>query len=85
VDRGRSGITMIIVSKNKYNEISKTADYSIKQGQAYSFRPIKPMLVDGHNEIVGFWRGEEVLVCPDENKVCDKCKHRFLCYTEKWL
>lgn len=78
VGRRRSRITMIVINKSKYDKILKTAEYAIKQSQVYSFRPM-----DNHNGIVGLWRGEEVLLCPDNNKVCDKCKYRFLCYTER--
>jgi len=70
---------MIIIEKSRYNKILKTAEFAAKESQVYSFRPM-----ENHNGIVGLWRGEEVLLCPDKNKDCDKCKHRFLCYTEKW-
>ena len=43
----------------------------------------------GDSNIVGVYRGEEVFLCPHslvERKcgVCNICKYRFQCYTERW-
>lgn len=81
VGRGRSRVTvMLIVGEKKYKELAKNAEYAHSKALVYSFR-----LVEEHDGIVGRWRGEDVLLCPDKKRVCEKCKHRFLCYTVKWL
>lgn len=48
-----------------------------------------PSLYHQRDPIIGFYKGEEVFLCPyplieRERGACDRCKHRFECYTDKW-
>lgn len=42
-----------------------------------------------NSQIIGIYKGEEVFLCPfplieRKRGICDRCLHRFRCFTEKW-
>jgi hypothetical protein len=69
---------VIYIVGSQLKELRKEAKFKTYDGYPWS-----------NNNIAGVYMGEEVFLCPyliiDRDRgICNKCKHRFKCFTNRW-